>query len=200
MLKKEVLEDLIKNTKGKIRNVVFQTDAKYVLTKEGESGLEKLEQRVKEMGLSIDYRKAKAMEWSPVGLRIASLLLIKDTFGWTDDDIREMGRAAPKISFIVKFFFKLFLSLPKFAEEAPNYWREHYTEGELKTVKLDLEKKIMVLRLNDYELHPLFLKYLEGYFESVLALTRKNGKVRAMPTTVYKDETSFYYEFKLTWD
>lgn len=199
MLNKEELQTLIKNIKGKIRGVVFQTDAKYVLSKKGEEGLQKLQERAKEMGLAIDYRKAKAMEWYPVGLRIASILLIKDTFEWSEEDIMEMGKAAPKTSFIAKFFFKLFLSVKKLAKEIPSYWKEHYTEGSLEPVELDIKNKKIVLHLQDYKLHPLFCKYLEGYFETVMALTRKSGKASVKEIKcMHRDNTS-YHEFLVQW-
>lgn len=199
MLKREELENLVKSIKGKIRGVVFQTDATYVLSKEGEEGLKKLEKRVKELGLPINYREAKAMEWQPVGLRIVSILLIKDTFGWSEEEIRNMGKAAPKTSFIVKFFFKLFLAIEKFAKEIPSYWREHYTEGELKVVKLDTkEKKKMILHLENYKLHPLFCKYLEGYFETVLNLAQKGEAEVKETKCMHKDDTS-YHEFTAIW-
>jgi len=199
MLKKEELNKIIKEIKGKIRGVVFQTDAQYVLSREGKEGLVKLQKRVKELGLSIDYKKAKAMEWWPVGLRIVSLLLIKDTFGWTDKDIREMGKAAPKTSFIVKLFFRLFLSPKKLSEEIPKYWEKHYTEGELKTVSLDEKGKKMILRLENYLLHPILCKYLEGYFETVMALTRKSQQATSKEIKCPHRDNVSYHEYLITW-
>jgi hypothetical protein len=51
--KKEL--DKFMEIKGETKGVVFQIDAKYVLKKEGEDGLKKLEKRVKELGYPIDY-------------------------------------------------------------------------------------------------------------------------------------------------
>jgi hypothetical protein len=200
MLDKKEIENLMK-IKGKIRGVVFQTDGRYILEKMGEEGLEKLEKRAKELNLTIDYRGAKTMEWYPVGLRAISLLLIKDVFGWGDKEIREIGKTAPKISFIVKFLFKLFLSPKKLAEEVPQYWKEHYRNiGELEAIKVDEEKKEIVLHLRNFNVHPIFCTYLSGYFETVMALTRKSGKATCQETKcVFKDNTP-YHEFLLTWE
>lgn len=195
---RQELQNLLK-LKGKIRGVVFQTDAKYVLEKEGEEGLRKLEKRVKELGLPVDYRRAKAMEWHPIGLRVVSLLVIKDTFGWDAQEMRKMGEAAPKVSFIVKFFFKLFLSPKKFTKEASKYWRKHHTLGALKAVKLDEEHKETVLRLSGYTVHPLFCLYLEGYFETVMALIRKSGKATVKEIRCpYRDNIP-YHEYLVKW-
>ena len=107
MINKEELNKLIE-TEGEVKGVVFQTDAKYVLEKEGEAGLKKIEDKIKEVGLSIDY-KSGAMDSYPIGLRIASLLLIKEVFSWPDSEIRNIGATAPKTSFIVKLLMKIML-------------------------------------------------------------------------------------------
>lgn len=200
MIEKEELENLLK-IKGEIRGVAFQTDAQYILAKEGEEGLKKLEKRVKELNLPIDYRRVSAMEWYPVGLRVISLLLIKDTFSWPDEEIRKMGQTAPKISFIVKFFFKLFLSVRKLVQEIPQYWKEHYRNiGEIEVVKLDEEKKEVVVRVTNFKVHPIYCKYLEGYFETVLALTREKGRVTSRETKcMFRDGTPFH-EYLVTWE
>lgn len=166
-IKKEELENLLK-LQGEVRGAVFQTDAKNVLEKEGEEGLKKLEERVRSLGYDINYRTGKATDWHPVGLRIISLLLIRDTLGWSDEDIREMGKTAPKFSFIVKFVFKLFSPLKKLVKEIPRFWKEHYTVGEMEVARFDEEKKELVFHLKDFKIHPIFCTYLEGYVERVL--------------------------------
>jgi histidyl-tRNA synthetase len=75
-IKKEELDKLMK-IEGEIKGVAFQADAKYILEKEGEEGLKKLEKRVKEFGYPIDYRTVRALNFYPIGLRVISLLLIK---------------------------------------------------------------------------------------------------------------------------
>jgi hypothetical protein len=171
-IKKEELDRLLK-VKGEVRGVVFQTDAQYVLEKEGEKGLRELEKRVKDLGYDIDYRGAKATSWYPIGLRAISLLLIKDTFNWEDSRIREMGKMAPKFSFVVKFMFKLFASLEKLVREIPRFWKEHYTAGEMEVIKFDKKNKELIFSLKDFNLHPLFCLYLEGYIERVLLFVER---------------------------
>lgn len=200
MLNKEELQDLVRNTKGKVRGVVFQTDAQYVRTKEGEEGLEKLQKRANELGLNIDYKGAKAMNWHPAGFGVASLLLMKDTFGWSDKDIRDYGNAAPKISFIVKFFFRLFISLKKLAKEVPRYWREYCSYGDLKVVKLDEKNKEMVLHLSNYKAHPVLCQFLEGYFETAMALSRESRKAKVKETKCMHRDKTPYHEFLLKWE
>ena len=165
--------DKLMEINGEARGAVFQTDAKYVLEKKGEESLKKLEERVKNLGYTIDYRKAKATSWYPIGQRIVSLLLIQDIFNWPDSEIREMGKTAPKFSFIVKFLFKIFGSTRKLVKEIPRFWKEHYTIGEIKVIRFNEEGKELVIHLINFNVHPLFCKYLEGYIERILLFNEK---------------------------
>lgn len=194
-INKNELEALIM-IEGKVRGAVFQTDAKYVLEKEGEAGLKKLEARVKSLGYDIDYRLGKATDWHPVGLRIISLLLIKDTFGWSDAEIREMGKTAPKFSFIVKFIFKLFAPLRKLVKEIPSDWEEHYTVGKMEVAKFDEENKELIINVKDFRAHPIFCKYLEGYIERVLLFVEQ-GVVTRATKCMFKGDP--YHEYISTW-
>lgn len=190
-INKSELEELMK-IGGEVRGAVFQTDARYVLEKEGEAGLKKLESAVKSLGYNINYRSGKATDWHQVGLRIISLLLIKDTFGWSDAEIREMGKTAPKFSFLVKFIFKLFAPLKKLVKEIPNDWKEHYTIGRMEVVKFDEENKELIIHVKDFKAHPIFCKYLEGYIERVLLFVEQE----VVTKTTRCDP---YYEYISTW-
>jgi hypothetical protein len=127
---------------------------------------------------SIDYRKGEALDLHPVGLRVISLLLIRDTFGWQDSEIRRMGYVAPGNSFIVKLLMCFFVSFKKFSDEVPRYWRMHHTIGNLEVINLDEKSKDVTLRLNDIKIHPILCLYLEGYFERIyeFVVGKGNGK------------------------
>lgn len=194
-IKKEEL-DKLRELKGGVRGAVFQTDSKYVLEREGKEGLEKLAKKLKEWGHPIDYLGIKALDWYPLGLRIISLLAIKETFNLSDKEIREMGKTAPKFSFIVKFLFKLFHPLSKLVQEIPRYWKEHYNIGELQVIKFDQEQKEMVLRLIGFQLHPLCCLYLEGYLERVLQFIEVKANTRETKCTFLGHP---YHEYIFNW-
>ena len=168
-IKKEELDKLLR-LEGEVRGAVFQTDAKNVLEKEGEEGLKKLEERVKSLGYNINYRSGKAIDWHPVGLRIISL--------------------------IVKFVFKLFAPLKKLIKEIPRDWREHYTIGEMEVPKFDEENKELVMRLKDFQPHPLYCLYLEGYIERVLLFVEKRVETRETKCPFRGDP---YHEYTSHW-
>lgn len=198
-LTKEELDKFLKE-KGETRAVVFETDANFVLKEEGEEGLKKLEKRVKELGYPIDYRNVRSHEWIPIGLRIISLLLIKDTFGWDENKIREMGRNAPNVSFVVRIALPFLLSPKKILEKAVEMWSNHFKDfGEVEAVEADEEKCETNLRIKGVKAHPLFHKYLEGYFEKAVSLGIRGRNIRTRETKcVYRGDP--YCEYVTNWD
>ncbi len=196
-INKEELDKLLE-IKGEVRGVVFYTDGQYVLQKEGEEGLKKLEKVVNELGYSINYRAPNKIGWVPIGLRAISLILIKETFGWSDEEIKKMGWNAPSVSFVIKIFMKFFASLKKIVEKAPSLWEEHYRIGKLSAPVFEEENKRLVLRLRDFKVHPILCTYLSGYFLRVASLGIKSEKVE-----VKEIKCSFngdpYDDFEITW-
>lgn len=195
MIKKEEVENLLK-LKGEVKGVFLQTDRKYILENEGEEGLKKLEDKVKELGVGLNYRRASAMEWYPVGLRPISLLLIKDVFGYNDREIREMGRMAAKFSFIVKLFVNFF-SARKLFERAPDYYKMQYRVGQLEAIYFNEKEKKSILRLKDFKIHPLVCLYLEGYFQGIAEFALKE-KVNVEETKcVFRGDN--FNEYLIKW-
>ncbi len=193
MDKKEL--DKILQIDGKVRGAVFQTDREYILFKWQKKGYEQLKKNVKNLGVDIPYETAKTMEWYPLGKRILSLILIKETFNLTDGEIREMGLMAPKFSIIVKVFFKLFTPAEKFARDIPRYWQEHYTIGLLDPKKVSTKDKELILHLKDIRVSPLFCLYLEGYFERVIKFMYPQAQCRETKCP-FKEGTVHEYYFK----
>ncbi len=186
--------------KGDVRGAVFQTDANYISKYGREGDLKRVEEKLKEWGIDLRYDDVRPMGWYPVSWKVISLLAVKDVLGWNDENIREMGKNAPRVSIIVKLFFKLFPDIEKFAQQIPNYWRKHYTVGELGVVELEKEKRTMLIHLKDFSLHPVMCKYLEGYFEQATKLTRPEDSV-VTATEVqcsFRDKVS-YESYRLSW-
>ena len=178
--------------------VVFQTDAEYVLATYGEPALRKVEKRMKELGHDFSYMRISAGDHYPTGLRVLSLMVIKEVLNLTDEDIKIMGDNAPKISMIIRLMLKFFVSLEKALSKAPKAWEKHYSTGKLIIHEINREKKQIIVRLLDFKTHPLFLKYLEGYFQRFVQFTLPNEKVQSklVKSMNKKDK---YNEFKLYW-
>ncbi len=188
------ISKLIK-TKGMVRGAVFQTDARYVLEKMGEDGLSKLEREAKKIDFPIDYKNIKSMSWYPFGLRVISLLLIKNTFGWGDEEIRDMGYTAPKTSVVIKLLMKFFVDIDKFSEKIPVFWEQNYTIGKLEVVKLNKKNKELIGCLSGLNVNPIFFRYLEGYFEKMVQFIKKDSVCKIRKSSKSKS----YQEVVIRW-
>lgn len=140
---KEKVQKILKRPE-KIRGEVFRTDAKYIIEKEGKEGLKKVKKQAEKMGASIPYEEAESLEWYPVGLRMASFMVIIKVLDWREKDIRKMGYNALKTSFIVKLIAEFFLSLERILEKSPQYWDKYYTIGKLETAEVNMEEKYCI--------------------------------------------------------
>lgn len=197
MTKEEIKK--IMETPGKARGVVFQTDAEYVRGKKGEKGLKLLKDETKKLGYPIDYKKISVTEWYPLGLRVVSLLAAQKVFGWREEEIKKMGEAAPKHSFIVKILAKAFLSLKKSIRESPKYWRKHYTVGELSIPELNEKEKYLILRIEEFKAHPILCTYLTGYFITMIKFVLKSRKINSTEIKcVFKGDP--YHEYLIRWE
>ncbi|HUV81394.1 MAG TPA: hypothetical protein VMW21_02720 [Patescibacteria group bacterium] len=191
------LDNLFKKS-GQVRGVVFNTDAEYILGKKGEEGLKKVEEKTKEWGRPIEYKKIRNMEWYPVGLRVVSLLAVQEAFGWQNNEIEDMGYSAPSHSFIVKLLMKYFLTLKQTYERSPSYWTKHYDVGELKVPEYNEEKKHLVLHLSNFEIHPILCLYYLGYFRKIAELGAQQ-KIIGIEETRCSFKGDSYHEYVIKW-
>jgi len=192
---KEEIEKLMK-TAGQVRGVTFKTDAEYMKNHYGDESISKVKKLLSDWGYPIDYEKIDAMEWMPIGLRILSLVAIKETFNLNDDGIKQIGLEAPKYSIIVKFFMKFFISVKKVFESAPKYWERHWSIGKIVTTELDEARKTAKIELRDFPLHLLYCKFAEGYYQTILNYVVKNAMCKETKCQFKGDNC---HEFTFTW-
>lgn len=198
-LTKEEIEKLLA-TPGKVRGVVFQTDAEYVRNKKGKDGVAALEKELARLGCPIDYGKIKAISWYPLGLRVVSLLVIKNIFDLKDEDIEEMGNLAPKYSLIVKLLMKYFLTIDMTYRESPKYWEKHYTVGRLETPGYSLKEKYFIVRIVDFKVHPILCVYFRGYFKRISQFLLQDAKIFKTQETKCLFRGDPYHEILITWE
>ena len=184
--------------KGKGIGAAIQTHVHYIREREGKEGVKKVQDRLKELGYSINFEKIEAMERVPLSLSYLVVLLAKEVFNWTDSDIFDMGNNAPKYSFIVKMVMKYFLSSKKSFQESPKYWRKHYDVGELETHQFNEKEKYMILRLK-HQCPPTICVFYRGYFLRVAQYTIKSNKVTIEETKCI-NKGDPYHEFLIRWE
>ncbi len=164
----------------------------------GDEGLKKVEALLAQLGHPINYKNLKAMGWFPAGIRALSLLAIKESFSWSDDDIKMMGNTAPKYSFIIKTMMQYFLSPDFVLKNSGKFWRKHWTVGDLEPGEYNKQENTITIYLKGFSVHPIFCKFLEGYFARVVNFTLPDKTVQSKEI-----ECSFkgapHHAFKLWW-
>ncbi len=185
--------------KGMVRGVVFETDRNYIVLNYGDEGLKKVELWLKNIGEPINYRTINRNKWYPAYLRLLSILAVKNVFSLSEEEIRKMGELAPKASKIVRLFFKFFVPIKKFAKEIPGFWQKHWTNGKLIVEVADGDKKELVVSLVDFGFCPLLSIYLEGYFETVIKLSRPKDSVVKAESINCAQKEGRCYKYIIKW-
>ena len=195
---KEEIQKLM-GVEGNVRGGILQAHAIFIQNKKGKKGLVAIEKKMTELGYPVDFKKFKVGEWYPESLSTLIILTAKDLFNWTEKDIFEMGRSAPKYNFIAKILMRYFVSLEKFMAEVPKYWSKHLDCGRLEVVQFDEEKKCIVLREKDFRFHPIICVYHAGYYQGISEYVIRSKKISVEETKcVFKGDP--YNEYMITWD
>ncbi|MDP2930026.1 MAG: hypothetical protein Q8N56_00235 [bacterium] len=176
LINKEIVKKFLR-LPGQGRGIHFKNDSEYILSKHGEEGLKRVEAFLAENGVKIEYEKIRNLDFYPTGLRIISLLAAVHVFGWSEDDIRDLGRFASKTSFVVRLYLRYFYSIYKTLEKVAAMWREYWTIGKISVKEHNEEKRFIILLIEDLDLHPLYCRCLEGYFEGITKMVVKSQKV-----------------------
>jgi len=188
----------IKKIKGQVRGVALKTDLAYVKDNRGKEAVKQVKKAVQEIDPEFDFGQIKNMEWYSLKWRALLLLVIKESFDWQDRDLYEMGRHAPTNSFVVKILLRYFYNFEKTCREAPSYWGKHYNKGKLELVEFSDDKKRVIYRLKNFNLHPVMCPYLKGYFQGIAELTKPGYELETRETKCAFKKAR-YHEFVITW-
>lgn len=186
----------IASMSGAVRGAVLFTDAEYVLRHEGEQALQRVEEETRALGYPVDYSKVRAVGWYPASFRGASLYAIRKALDWGDEQLREMGRAAPKYSIITRLMLRYLISLETLMDKLQTYWRRNYTTGSLTGRAAE---RAVFIHLEGYVIPPLAYPYVEGYFTSVIGMVIGNHKNITMEQIKYIKGDEECYDFILKW-
>jgi hypothetical protein len=189
--------DIVK-LEGHVRGSTLNTDAAFVKSREGRGGLNKVEECFQNLGYPVEYKHIQDMGWYPLCVRVLSLRTIQDVLELKDEEMVTMGDMAPKFSFLVKVYMK-FTNLPEHAFSAiPEYWGMHYTVGKMEVGELNEDAGFMTVRLVDFKIHPVFCRYLEGYFRRLLQFSFVSREVRCWETRCSFADAP-YHEYRIAW-
>ena len=205
ILKNQITKEAIKKlmaTPEKIKGTSFKGEMEYVLGKEGEEGLKAVEKETKRLGYPIKYNEIKDADWYPIGLKIVSLCAILNIFHWGEKEVAEIAEAAPKVSFVVRFFMKYFTSPEKiFRMAASRMWERYYNVGSLEAVdfKRTPADGYAILRIKDFKVHPIYCFFLGRFFIGVFKLAEPRFKEITVKETKCMFKGDPYHEYLIEW-
>jgi len=191
--------DRLKDFQGNVKGEVFRVHAEYIKHREGEEGVRAVEEKMKELGVPIKFSEVKPFEWVCEGKSSLTLVVAKEIFNWNDADIFEMGKFAPKFSFIIKVMIQYLVSIETLLENAEKYWDKHFDFGSLEAEFVPGEKKAIIREKTLLPMHPLVCIYHAGYFVGLCEFAIKSGNITVKETACVH-EGAEYHEFLVEWD
>ena len=193
----ETIDELVE-IPGKVRGEIFLNHADYIGEKEGKGGLRKLEEKMKELGHPVRFKKVNSLEWYSEGLSSAIVVICKEIFFWEEKDIFEMGESAPRFSLGLKVLVQNLVLPERLFEESPVYWENLFDFGEVEPVEYNKELQTAIIRIKGFKTHPLLCVYHAGYLKGLSRLALKDEKITVEEVKcVFKGDP--YDEYKIKW-
>jgi len=195
---KEKCGELMK-IEGNMRGELLMSNFNYLKEKEGDDAVEKMEKLLKEYGYPLEFPKIKTLGWYKDGYCGVILFLLKEDFSWKEEDFVNMGEGITKYSFIVtKILLRYLVSLEFFLKSAPNLWYKHLDFGELEVGEFNKNKKYVVLKVKDYDIHPLTCLYQKGYYKGLFRYIIKEKNITVEEEScIYKGDS--FHSYKIKW-
>ena len=199
VLKEEFQKLKIDEVKGKMIGLALENHFNFILKKEGQEGVKKVEEGLEALGYPIRYKEIRNFQWYPRIMDEAIYFVIKRVLGWDDERFRESGKWGAKISFITRIMMKYFVSIEQVFREVGNYWRKYYNLGILEPVEINLKERYLIIELKDFPLIcPEHCRYWEGYFWQVGAYVLPKKSLKLWETDcIFKGGNS--HRFKAIW-
>jgi hypothetical protein len=201
-MEKETLQETanrLKRFPGKVRGEIFLNHADFIKEKEGKGGLKRLEEKMKELGAPLEFKKINSQEWMSEGISSLVVVTAKDIFYFEDKNIFEMGASAPRFSLGLKMLVKNVVLPQRLFEESPVYWKNLFDFGFVNPLSFDADLKEAVLQIHGFKTHPLLCIYHAGYIKGLAEFVLKSEKVTVEETKcVYKEDKCD--EYKIRWD
>ena len=157
------------NGMGNCRGVTFSTNFRYIKQKKGIKSVSDVEAEMAARERPLTMGNVKDTGWYPLKTRFIFLEVIRDTLGWDEEKIFEMGQEAPAASSVMSYYLRDLKSIELALENSPMYWKKHYDVGYLQPE--DISDGSGKLRLGNFPSTPLMCKYLCGYYRGVALLT-----------------------------
>ncbi len=185
------------NTKERVGDLKYLTE--FIRRKEGDQGLKKVKEKLKEMGIEpLDESKFRDLDQVSCEILDGMALISAYLFNWTQEDVIQLGRDRLKMPNSYKFFIKYFSSPEKTLKKASQNWRKHYSKGEINVREFDMKNKKIVFTLENFKTHPIRCVAFLGMFAATIEMILGGSKVKTKETRCpHKGDD--YHEFVFSW-
>jgi hypothetical protein len=188
----------LKKIEGKVRGSCSESIVKYLKRINKESYLPEIEEKLKKYGFEEKLAKIDPLKWYPIALEVALIFSAKEVLNWGEKEIRELGKNIPKMSMMIRLLMKFLISLKVLFKKAPFYWEKHFNFGKLTVPEINEKEKYLLVKIENFDLHPLYCKFLEGYFETMLLFVSKTKNIEVKEIKCpFKGNSS--HEFLFNW-
>lgn len=190
--------DRIMAVPGNIKGLFILANLDYARKKGGSRAIKKIEQRLQELGYSYNLKSIKPMEKYSDSFSVLIILLIKEIFDLSNEEVFEMGAATIRLSPLTKIMTRYFLPVETVIKQASRYWERYLDIGRLEIAEFNKEKGYAVIRLFDYQIHPTTCFYHRGYFVQVAKMSTGKKEIESKETKcIYKGDP--YHEHYISW-
>ncbi len=188
-----------RNSPGKIIGDALKNKFAFVADREGEEGVRRVEERLREWGIELEADKLRDFNFYPEHTETLFLMAVQHTLEWNAEQYREMGHFAAKHSIIARLMMKYFVSVSRAAKKANTYWGKYRTAGTLVAESIREQDNEVTLRLSDFMGHPLLCRYLEGYFAQVTSYVVEGEAVSRETECPLEDTSTDVHRFLVSW-
>jgi hypothetical protein len=188
----------LKKIEGKVRGSCLESIVKYLKRINKESYLPKIEEKLKKYGFEEKLAKIDPLKWYPIAFEVALIFSTKEVLNWGEKEIRELEKNIPKMSMMIKLLAKFLLSPKILHKKASIYWKKHFNFGKLSTLEFNEREKYFIVKIENFDLHSLYCKFLEGYFETMLLFVSKTRDIQVKEAKCTFQGNSFH-EFLFSW-
>ncbi len=202
MIKEEEVKKFIEEEQNSLRKVkaeVIRIEKNYILEKEGEEGIKRVLERVKELGGELDLEKLNSLTWEEEWKSSVLVAVSADVFKWTEEDIFQMGRYSPRASFFIKSIIQYLISLEVVFNNMGKYWNKHHNFGSLEGKEINEKEKYLILHKKNFLTLPEMCIYHAGYFQGIAEFVIKGKNIKTKETKCMHKGDS-YHEYIISWE
>ncbi len=191
--------DKIMKLKGNVRGNILRGHFSYIEEQKGKKGVEKVKNRLAELGYPVNEKELETTKWYPEALSCLIILVFAEIYNLNEKDVFEMAYYSAKYSLVIRLFMHYFLDIEKVFRAVSAMWRKHFDFGEMKVAEFDKENKFGIIRLYGYhKYHPLLCIYHSGYFTRIAEIAVGQKKVKIEHSKCMFNGYNFE-EYKIIW-